>query len=382
MKHLSKLPASQESIFSIMSGLARKYDAINLGQGFPDFDCAQGLKDLVSKYVNFGKNQYCPMPGAIELRTAISAKINTLYGTAINPDQHVCVTAGATQAIFTAINAFIRSGDEVIVFEPAYDSYTPTIQLVGGNVKPYRMVYPDYKIDWSRVEDMITEKTKMIIINTPHNPTGTVLKASDLEALENLVVGKDIIVLSDEVYEHLIYDGEVHQSVLRYPRLLEQSLAVFSFGKTFHNTGWKVGYIVGQENLIREVKNIHQWNVFSVNSFSQYALAEYLQQPEHYLELPNFFQEKRDYMNVLLHESPLQALESKGTFFQLFNYKSISDLPDTDFAKMLTEKHGVASIPLSPFYSNPPRDNVVRLCFAKKESTIELAAERLCKIGN
>ncbi len=376
----SKLPKSDVTIFTVMSKLANEYQAINLGQGFPDFDCDENLRQLVTKHLNDGKNQYCPMAGLYDLRYSISQKMNNSYDTNINPDTQICVTAGATQALFTAIAAFVHSGDEVIIIEPAYDSYTPSILLAGGIPKPYRLVYPDYSIDWNEFEKLVSPRTKMIIINTPHNPTGTILKAADLEALENIVADKDIIVLSDEVYEHLIYDNEAHQSVLRFPKLFEQSLAVYSFGKTFHSTGWKMGYCVGPANLITEFKNVHQWNVFSVNSFVQYALAEHLQDPSTYNQLPAFFQKKRDFLAESLNDTPLLPKLSQGTYFQLYNYEAVSDLDDIDFAKYLTKEIGVAAIPLSPFYTDPPKDKVIRLCFAKKETTLAAAAERLKKL--
>ena len=373
----SKLPKSETTIFTVMSALANEHHAINLGQGFPDFDCDEGLRTLVSKYLNSQKNQYCPMPGLLDLRKAISHKMNKSYGTALNPETQVCLTAGATQALFTVIKAFVHQGDEVIIIEPAYDSYAPSIIIAGGIPKAYTLTYPDYSIDWNEFEKLVTPKTRMIIINTPHNPTGTILKQADLQALENIVLGKDIIVLSDEVYEHLIYDNEPHQSVLRFPKLFEQSLAVYSFGKTFHATGWKMGYCVGAENLMTEFKNVHQWNVFSVNSFVQYALTEYLQDESTYNYLPNFFQKKRDFLTEQLAETPLTPKVSQGTYFQLYNYKNINDMTDVAFAKYLTKEIGVAAIPLSPFYTNPPGDKVVRLCFAKTEKTLEAAAERL-----
>lgn len=380
MQIRSKLPKTETTIFTVMSALANQHKAINLGQGFPDFDCDESLRKLISKYLNNQKNQYCPMPGLLELRKAISTKMNKSYGTTLNPETQVCVTAGATQALFTAIEAFVHQGDEVIIIEPAYDSYAPSIIIAGGIPKAYTLTYPDYSIDWNEFEKLITSKTRMIIINTPHNPTGTILKQSDLQALENLVSGKDIIVLSDEVYEHLIYDNEQHQSVLRFPKLFEQSLAVYSFGKTFHATGWKMGYCVGAENLINEFKNVHQWNVFSVNSFVQYALAEYLQDEKTYNYLPNFFQKKRDFLTEQLAETPLTPKVSQGTYFQLYNYENINDMNDVAFAKYLTTEVGVAAIPLSPFYTNPPNDKVVRLCFAKTEKTLAAAAERLQKL--
>ena len=381
MNFTSKLPSSQTTIFTVMSALAKEHNAINLGQGFPDFDNSQVLRELVSKHLNAGKNQYCPMPGALPLRTAIADKIDRTYGVAINPQTEVCVTAGATQGLFTAIMAFVDKGEEVILFEPAFDSYVPAIQIAGGIPKPYVLPYPDFQIDWNEVEAMITEKTRMIMINTPHNPTGTVLSEADLQALEQIVAGKDIIVLSDEVYEHLIYDGLAHQSALRFPTLFQQCISVFSFGKTFHSTGWKVGYCVGPEPLMQEFKNIHQWNVFAVNSFSQYALAEFLAEPSHYEELPAFYQQKRDYMNEVLAGVPLKPYLSKGTYFQLFGYEGLSELSDTEFAKYLTREIGVAAIPLSPFYTKAPDQKVIRLCFAKKEETLDRAAERLMNLG-
>lgn len=381
MKLTSKLPQSGVTIFSVMSALANQHNAINLGQGFPDFDCDEDLRRLVSKYLNEGKNQYAPMPGTLQLRTAISQKIENTYQTTLNPNTQICITAGATQGLFTAIEAFIHQGDEVIIIEPAYDSYKPSILIAGGIPKVYTLTYPDYNIDWNKLEAMVSAKTRMIIINTPHNPTGTILKKADLENLEAIVKNKNIIVLSDEVYEHLIYDQEVHQSVLRFPTLFEQSIAVYSFGKTFHSTGWKMGYVVGPEYLIKEFKNIHQWNVFSVNSFVQYALADHLSRPHTYLSLPDFFQRKRDFLNKNMEGSPLKTKISEGTYFQLYNYEALSDLDDLDFAKYLTTEIGVAAIPLSPFYTHPPKDKVVRLCFAKKEETLAKATERLKKLG-
>ena len=381
MQIRSKLPKSGVTIFTVMSALATEHKAINLGQGFPDFDCDKSLRNLVEKYLNGEKNQYCPMPGLFDLRQSISDKIVQTGGQSVNPKEEICVTAGATQAIFTAITAFVHAGDEVIILEPAYDAYVPTIQIAGGIPRGYQMVYPNYAIDWNVIESMVNEKTKMIIINTPHNPTGTVLKKADLEALENIVANKDIIVLSDEVYEHLIYDGQTHQSVLRFPKLYQQSIAVFSFGKTFHSTGWKMGYAVGPQHLMEEFKNIHQWNVFCVNSFLQYALAEHLQTPANYTTLPNFFEQKRDFLTDSLKETPLVPKLSQGTFFQLYNYAELSDMDDATFAKYLTKEIGVAAIPLSPFYSKPPGDKVFRLCFAKKEATLTAAAERLAKLA-
>ena len=380
MQIQSKLSNEGITIFTVMSALAKEHQAINLGQGFPDYDCSPELRACVSKHLNEGKNQYCPMPGLLALRIAICDKIKRSYDVSLNPNTQVCVTAGATQALFTAIAAFIHSGDEVIVMEPAYDSYIPAIQIAGGVAVSYSMQYPDYKIDWDHIATLITDRTRMIIINTPHNPTGTILDQEDLVALENLVSKHDLILLSDEVYEHLIYDGAQHQSVLRFPKLFERSLAVYSFGKTFHTTGWKMGYILGPEYLMKEFKNIHQWNVFCVNSFLQYALAEHLQNPNHYESLPGFFQKKRDHLTDALKGSPLKAMPSKGTYFQLYDYTRISELDDLAFAKYLTKEIGVAAIPLSPFYKEDSDAKVVRLCFAKKLNTLDQAAERLNKL--
>lgn len=376
----SKLPKSEVTIFTVMSALARKHNAINLGQGFPDFDCDDKLKVLVTKYLNDNKNQYCPMPGLLELRQSISQKLYHSYAIQLNAETEVCVTAGATQALFTAIEAFVHQGDEVIIIEPAYDSYRPSIIIAGGVPCAYQLTYPDYKVDWNVIENMVNDKTRMIIINTPHNPTGTILRNSDLEALQSIVLGKDIVVLSDEVYEHLIYDNEQHQSVMRFPKLFEQSLAVFSFGKTFHATGWKMGYCVGPEHLMKEFQNIHQWNVFSVNSFLQYALAEHLQDSSTYDYLPSFFQQKRDFLTEKLEQTLLEPIKANGTYFQLYHYGAFNDMTDIDFAKFLTREIGVAAIPLSPFYKNPVGDKVVRLCFAKKERTLAAAAQRLLKL--
>lgn len=377
MNIISKLPNPEASIFSTMSALASKHEAINLGQGFPDYDCDPKLISLVTHYAQGGHNQYSPMAGAAKLRQAITDKIKLQYSHKLNPDTQVCITAGATQALFTAFQAFVSKGDEVIIIEPAYDSYRPSILLAGGVVVPYALTAPDYTIDWDAFRGLITDKTKMIVINTPHNPTGSTLKLPDLQTLELLTKDKDIIILSDEVYEHLIYDGQEHQSVLRFPELFKKSIATYSFGKTLHATGWKMGYCVGPENLMAEFKNIHQWNVFSVNSFLQLAIAEYLQDAAVYQGLPDFFQKKRDLLQSALAGSNLKPVAAEGTYFQLYNYEAMSDLDDLSFAKELTIKTGVATIPLSPFYTDPPGDKVVRFCFAKKDETLLAAADKL-----
>ncbi|WP_425392099.1 methionine aminotransferase [Ekhidna sp.] len=375
-----KLLSGGTNIFTIMSKLATEHKAINLGQGFPDFECDEKLKDLVAKHLKEGKNQYVPLAGLPKLNETLSKKMEHVYDMPIDPSTQICVTAGATQALYTAIMAFVNPGDEVIIFEPAYDCYKPQIQLAGGVVKPYNMTYPDYGIDWNKVRDMVNDKTRMIIINTPHNPSGTILSKQDMEALEAIVKDNNIIVLSDEVYEHLTYDDEDHQSIMRFPRLFEQSMAVFSFGKTLHATGWKLGYIVGPEYLIKEYKSVHQWNVFCTNSFVQFGIADYLDDPENYEYLAAFFQEKRDKMNELFKDVPLTPKVAKGTYFQAYDYSEVSDMDDLAFAKYLTSEIGVAAIPMSPFYTNPPNDKVIRLCFAKKEDTIQAAAERLLKL--
>ncbi len=360
-----------------MSKLAKEYEAINLGQGFPDFDADPKLLDLVSRYTVEGKNQYCPLAGLPHLLEVLSKKMDRCYDMRLDPDSQICVTAGATQALFTAIMAFVNAGDEVIIIEPAYDCYKSQIELAGGRAVPYAIKYPDYKINWDDLTGLLSAKTRMIIINSPHNPTGTILSQADMESLERIVDGKNIVVLSDEVYEHIIFDQKDHQSVLRFPSLFQQSLAVFSFGKTLHATGWKLGYIAGPANLIKEFKTVHQWNVFCVNSFLQYAIADYLDVPEHYEQLSGFFQAKRDELNRHFRGLPLVPLESSGTYFQLYSYNEVSELDDFEFAKYLTEKVGVTSIPLSPFYTENTGDKVLRFCFAKKSSTIEDAARRL-----
>ena len=377
----SKLPRSTLSIFAKVSALAKKHQAINLGQGYPDFDCDPRLQALVSKHLQAGRNQYAPMPGVLELRQAISDKIKLTYQKSLNPDTEICVTAGATQALFTAIQAFVHTGNEVIIIEPAYDSYRPSVIIAGGVPIAYRLKSPDYQVDWNVVGEMVTSKTRMIIINTPHNPTGKTLKPTDLLALQEIVAERNILVLSDEVYEHLIYDGQEHQSVLRYEKLFQQSLAVYSFGKTLHATGWKLGYCVGPEHLMTEFKNIHQWNVFSVNSFVQYAIAEYLTDHSTYQQLSDFFQQKRDLLTELMKDSPLRALSSEGTYFQLYDYSEVSDMDDLKFYEYLTREYGVATIPLSPFYAVPTRDKVVRFCFAKEDSTLIAAINKLSKLN-
>ena len=380
IKFNSKLKSAETSIFAEMSALANECGAINLGQGFPNFDCAQGLKDLVNHYVQSGKNQYCPMPGLLGLRVILSDKIKSLYQRAVDPITEITITAGATQALFTAITTFVKADDEVIIFEPAYDSYRPTIELMGAKVKAITLRAPDYKINWDEVKQAIGPRTRMMIINTPQNPIGRLLSKADMLKLAEVLEGTDVILLSDEVYEHLVFDNFEHHSALKFDGLWDRCLSVYSFGKTFHSTGWKMGYIVGPEYLMTAFRNVHQWNVYSVNSFVQYALADFLKDENHYLGLGKFYQEKRDLFVDKMKGSRLIPLESQGTYFQLYDYSSISDLNDRTFSRWLTKEHGVACIPVSPFYSEPSTDKVVRFCFAKTNDVLAAAAERLSSL--
>ena len=380
MEHISKLPNLPTTIFSIMSALAHKHGAINLSQGYPNFKGDQKLLDLVNKAMNDGYNFYAPMPGTFKLREMIAKKFDDLYRSTYHPESEITVTAGATQAIFTAITAFIRPGDEVIVFRPAYDCYVPTIELNGGIAVSIQMEAPNYAIPWDSVATKINERTKMIIINTPHNPSGTVLSADDMNRLASMTRNTNIIVLSDEVYEHIIFDGEQHQSVCRFPELKSRSFITASFGKTFHNTGWKTGYCCAPKDLMDEFKKVHQFNVFSVNHPIQIALATYLKEPGHYLELADLFQTKRDLFLKLMEGSRFKMIPSKGTYFQAANYAKISDENDMDFSHRLTIENGVASIPISVFNENNKDDKMIRFCFAKTDETLEKAAEILQKI--
>ena len=375
----SKLPNIGTNIFTVMSGLAIEHNAINLSQGFPNFECSLRLQGLIYEYMQRGFNQYAPMAGVPVLRMRLSEKINNLYTANIQPDD-ITLTAGGTQALFTAITAFVHIGDEVILIEPAYDSYRPAIELSGGIPVIYELQSPDYQIDWLIFAKLITPKTRMIMFNTPHNPTGKTWSENDIKELAKLVKNTDILILSDEVYEHLIYDNVEHQSVLRYPELWERSMAVYSFGKTFHATGWKMGYVVAPPHLTSEFRKIHQFNVFSVNTPIQYAIAEFLENPNEYLSLPDFYQQKRDFLIEKMKNSRFKPLYCEGTYFQLFDYSAISDEKDTDFAKRLTIEHSVATIPVSAFYSSRRDDKVIRICFAKTDETLINAAKLLEKV--
>lgn len=376
----SKLPNVGTTIFTEMSALASKHDAINLSQGFPNYEPDQKLKDLISYYLNHGKNQYAPMAGAVPLRNSIAQKILDIHQVVIDPINEVNITAGATQAIFTSILAFVHAGDEVIVVEPAFDCYNPAIELVGGKIVSYEMEGPNFAIKWDDLAKLITSKTKMIIINTPHNPTGSILTHEDFLSLQTLVTNKDIIVLSDEVYQHLIYDSEKHCSIVRYPELYKKSIAVFSFGKTFHCTGWKVGYVVMPPSLMKEFRKVHQFNVFTVNSFIQYALADYLQDSSSYDYLPGFYQEKRDFLSKYIENSRLKLIPSKGSYFVLADYSNISADKDTDFVKWMTIEKGLAAIPISVFYNSGKQEKLIRFCFAKTKDLLESAGKIIMEL--
>jgi methionine aminotransferase len=376
----SKLPQVGTTIFTVMSSLAAELGAVNLGQGFPDFPMSEELVSLVDQAMRDGYNQYAHMNGLVSLREVLAEKITGLYGTAINPDTQITVTPGGTYAIYTALTTVLRPGDEVIVFEPAYDSYIPNIVINGAVPVRIDLQFPDYRIDWEEVRRKITPRTRMILLNTPHNPTGAVLRPPDIEQLRALVQGTEILIHSDEVYEHLIFDGVPHCSILRYPDLMERSFVSFSFGKVYHCTGWKLGYSVSSPALMGEFRKVHQFNCFSSHTPSQVALAQYLKDKSTYLSLGAFLQRKRDYFAGLMQATKFTPLPSYGSYFQLYQYDRISDEPDKDFAIRITKEYGVACIPVSAFYQSGKDDRVVRFCFAKKEETLEKAAERLLRV--
>lgn len=380
MKINSKLPHVGTTIFTTMSALAREHQAINLSQGFPDFDCSPQLMELASKYIHHGFNQYAPMPGAMPLRERIAEILQTCYAATYHPETEITVTAGATQAIYTALAAFICQGDEVIVFEPAYDCYVPAIELQGG-IAVYSQLYaPDFTINWADVKSKIGPKTKAILINSPHNPSGTIINRQDIAELEKLVQGTNILVISDEVYEHMVFDGHEHCSVARSKILAAQSIIVSSFGKTVHTTGWKIGYVATPAEIMTEFRKVHQFLVFVVNHPLQLALAEYLANPTNYLELKNFYQHKRNLFLSLTKNSRFKPLKTDGTYFQLMAYDGISNEADTEFAVRLTKEKKLATIPLSVFYNDRTDNKLLRFCFAKKDETLEKAAEIICNI--
>lgn len=362
-----------------MSALAAEHKAINLGQGFPDYPMSEELVALVAEAMRTGHNQYVHMNGYIPLREAIAEKVEYLYQTRINPDTQITITPGGTYALYTAFTTILQPGDEVIVFEPAYDSYIPGIELNGARVVPIQLQFPNYTINWKEVKENINEKTRAILINTPHNPTGSVLEAADIEELRQLVKDTRIIVISDEVYEHLIFDGKEHQSILRHPDLLERSFVTFSFGKVYNCTGWKLGYAIASEMLMKEFRKIHQFNCFTCDTPKQVALATHVRKREDYLQLGNQLQQKRDYFQNLMRATKLKPLPSYGSYFQLYSYAGLTDESEKDFAVRLTKEAGVATIPVSAFYQKEVNNQVLRFCFSKKEETLQAAVERLQK---
>lgn len=380
MQLQSKLPNVGTNIFTVMSGLAAQHNAINLGQGFPDFQMNEELIALVNEAMKNGYNQYSPMPGWLPLREAIAEKVNYLYRADINPDTEITITPGGTYAIYSAFTAILQPGDEVIVFEPAYDSYIPNIEVNGAKAIAISLVYPDYHIDWNAVKNAITPKTKAILINSPQNPTGSVISENDIAELRKIVEGTNIFIISDEVYEHLIYDGIPHQSILRYPDLLQRTFVCFSFGKVYNCTGWKLGYCIVPAELTKEFRKVHQFNCFSCFTPTQVALAGFLKNRDAYLSLAGFMQEKRDYFIRLMQQTKFTLQPSYGSYFICGTYEKLSNEADKDFAIRLTKEAGVATIPVSAFYRDGKDDKVIRFCFSKKNETLEVAVEKLVKI--
>lgn len=380
MNHISKLPHVGTTIFTVMSQLAAKENALNLSQGFPNFPSDPKLIEMIQQALRENYNQYAPMPGALVLREAIAEKMQLLYQRKYNPETEITVTAGATQAIFTIISAFVQPNDEVIIFTPAYDCYAPAVEVHGGKVVPIQLKGMAFSVDWNEVRSKITNKTKLLIINTPHNPSGTVLSKADMLELSSILENTNIILLSDEVYEHIIFDGVPHQSAALYPTLAARAFITASFGKTFHNTGWKMGYCVAPKVLMDEFKKVHQFNVFSVNHPMQIGIARYLKNSEKYLELPIFFQQKRDYFLNAIKNSRFTWKPAQGTYFQVLSYAQITDELDTEFAKRLTYEHKIASIPLSVFNTHKEDHKLLRFCFAKTEETLAKAADILSQI--
>lgn len=376
----SKLPNVGTTIFTVMSVLAAENNAINLGQGMPDIPMNEELIALVSEAMKSGYNQYVHMNGYMPLRESIAEKVEFLYNTKINPDTQITVTPGGTYALYTALTTILQPNDEVIVFEPAYDSYIPSIEVNGAKAIRIALTFPDYKIDWPLVKNKITERTRAIMINSPHNPTGSVLRKDDIEQLRDITKDTRIIIISDEVYEHLIYDGKQHESILKYPDLLERSFVSFSFGKVYHCTGWKLGYSISSESLMKEFRKIHQFNAFCCDTPKQIALSTFLKQKENYLELGSSLQKKRDFFQSLMSQTKFEALPSYGSYFQIYSYKNISNETEKDIAIRLTKEKGVTTIPVSAFYTDETNNSVLRFCFAKKNSTLEEAANRLINL--
>lgn len=380
MQISSKLPSVGTTIFTTMSALAREHQAINLSQGFPDFDCSPKLMELASHYIKTGFNQYAPMPGTIQLRERVAEIISQCYGATYHPESEITITAGATQAIYTALAAFVREGDEVLVIEPAYDCYVPAIEVHGGIPIYSALNSQDFSVNWADVRAKVTKRTRVIMINSPHNPSGATFKAQDLAELENIVRGTNILVISDEVYEHMVFDGQQHQSVALNKTLAAQSIIVSSFGKTVHTTGWKIGYVAAPKEIMIEFRKVHQFLVFVVNHPLQLALADFLADKNNYLELKNFYQTKRDLFLRLTASSRLEPLTCEGTYFQLMSYKKITDEVDTELAIRWTKEKKLATIPLSVFYSQKSDNRLLRFCFAKKDETLEKAAEIICSL--
>ena len=376
----SKLPDVGLTIFSVMTKLSNDYNAINLSQGFPDFDVHPDLLGLVNKYMRSVHNQYAPMQGVSILREMIAEKVMKLYSAGYDPGSEITVTSGATEALFAAISAVVKKGDEVIVLEPAFDSYVPVIELNGGIPVYVKYQFPDYRIDWDDVKQAVSSKTRLIILNSPNNPTGAVLSGEDIAALKNIVRNTNVLILSDEVYEHIIFDGLKHESMSRYPELAERSFVISSFGKTYHTTGWKIGYCLAPAHLSVEFQKVHQFLTFASNTPIQYAYAEFMQNKDIYLNLAAFYQKKRDRFLALIKRSRFKAMPCHGTYFQMLDYSAISHEPDVEFSRRLTMEHGVASIPPSVFYHHQDDHKVLRFCFAKKDETLEKAAAKLCEI--
>jgi len=376
----SKLPATGTSIFSVMSALATEHGAVNLGQGFPDYAIDPVLIDLVHAAMRAGHNQYPLSAGVMALREAIAAKVERLYAARYDPEHDITVTTGATQAIFTTIGALAHAGDEVIVFEPAYDSYIPAVRLAGATPVPVPLTVPDYRIDWALVARAITPRTRLILVNTPNNPGTSVLSAADCAEFATLTRGTDITIVSDEVYEHMVYDGARHESLARHPELAARSVVIGSFGKTFHATGWKVGYALAPREITAEIRRVHQFTVFTVNSAVQHALAEFLREPARYEALPEFFTRKRDLLRAALAATPFELLPCAGSYFQLARYDRVDDAPAAAFAQWLVREVGVATIPLSAFYHDGTDHRVIRFCFAKRDETLQAAAARLARL--
>jgi methionine aminotransferase len=377
-----KLTGTGTTIFTVMSKMAQDCGAINLSQGYPDFDGPPELRDAVTRHLGLGHNQYAPLAGVPALQEQIASKVEALYGCRLDPERQVVVTPGATEAIYCALTATIHPGDEAIVFDPAYDTYEPCIRLNGGLARRIPLRAPDFRIDWQRVRDTLNDRTRVILLNSPHNPTGTVLGPGDIQALHEITQLSDVLLLSDEVYEHIVFDGREHFSLLRYPELAQRSFCVFSFGKTYHVTGWRIGYCVAPPHLSEAFLRIHQFINFSTNTPLQHAFADYLRDhPRHHLELAGFYQRKRDLFRELLAPAPFCLLPSHGTFFQLADYTAVSEAPDREFATWLTRSHGVAAIPISVFYQEAPNQRIVRFCFAKNDATLAEAAERLVSVA-